>query len=233
MSNQTTSGKATANAGSNAVGVQELIDQLKSDGVSRGQAEAEALISDARKQSMAILDDAKKEAAEVLTKAKQEAKQIEENGKQALALASRDATLKLKESFQHEFRKRFGKLVSFTLQDNEFLKQLILEVARRSVPADDQVPVEVLLPASKVGHDQLEKNIDEVQPNTLSHFVLGLMADQLREGVTFGAADTFTEGVRVRLVESDVEVDLTDETVSALLMRFLAPRFRVLVDSTS
>lgn len=227
MSNQIPSGGA-----SNAVGVQELIDQLKSDGVSRGQAEAEALISDARKQSMAILDSAKKEAEEILTKARQEARQLEQNGKQALGLASRDATLKLKESFQHEFRKRFGKLISFTLRDDDFLKRLILEVARKSVPAEEGSQVEVLLPASKVGSEDLEKSIDQVQQGTLSHFVLGLTGDQLREGVTFGASDTFTEGVRVRLTESDVEVDLSDETVSALLMRFLTPRFRVLVDSS-
>lgn len=210
-----------------------MIDRLKTDGVSRGQAEAEALIAEARKQSMGILDGAKKEAEEILTKARREARQIEENGKQALNLASRDATLKLRESFQHEFRKRFGKLVSFTLRDDDFLKRLILEVARKAVPADEGTPVEILLPSSKVSSEDLENQINQVQEGTLSHFVLGLTGDQLREGVTFGAADTFTEGVRVRLTDAEVEVDLTDETVSALLMRFLAPRFRVLVDSTN
>lgn len=214
------------------MGVQELIDRLKADGVTRGQAEAEALLAEARKQSMIILDDAKQEAEQILRKAREEARQIEGNGKEALKLAARDATLKLKESFQHEFKKRFGKLVGVTLHDDEFLKRLILEVACKAVPSDSPGATEVLLPASKINEDDLHRGIDQVQEGTLAHFVLGLAAEQLREGVTFGVTDTFTEGVRVRLAEQDVEIDLSDETVSGLLLRFLAPRFRALLDTS-
>lgn len=214
-----------------AAGVQDLIDRLKSDGVSRGKAEAETLIADARKQSMTIVDNAKTEAEQILAKARQEAHQIEQNGRQALGLASRDATLKLKESFQHEFQQRFGKLVSQTMSDPEFLRRLILEVAQRSVPNQGNEPMHVLLPPSQADQASLSGTMYDAPQGSLAHFVLGLTGDMLRDGVTFGVAETGTNGVRVRLAEKDVEIDLTDQTVTALLMRFLAPRFRAIIDS--
>jgi V/A-type H+-transporting ATPase subunit E len=221
MSNETSTGS------SGAVGVQDLIDRLKTDGVSRGKIEAEALLADARKQSMAIRDEARQEAESILASARSEAHQIEENGKQALRLAARDATLKLKESFQHEYKRRFAGLVSQTLSDTDFLKKLILEIARRSVPHDTDEPIEVLLPSDTHDHHDGADGGSEA----LSHFVAGLTGDMLREGVTFGTSDSTSAGVRVRLQQQDVEIDLTEETVSTLLMRFLAPRFRALVDA--
>jgi hypothetical protein len=37
--------------------------------------------------------------------------------------------------------------------------------------------------------------------------------------------------MRIRLVDRDVEIELTDEALEALLMQFLAPRFRALLNS--
>jgi V/A-type H+/Na+-transporting ATPase subunit E len=100
-----------------AAGVEELIDRLKSDGVSKGQQEAEMLIADAKRQSMAILDAARREADEIVTTAKTEAERIRLAGTQALQLAGRDALLKLRESFQQQFENRLRKLVGKTLKN--------------------------------------------------------------------------------------------------------------------
>ena len=48
---------------------------------------------------------------------------------------------------------------------------------------------------------------EEVEEGTLSHFVLGLAGDVLREGLSFGVSGD-TPGVRVRLVEDDVRARL-------------------------
>jgi V/A-type H+-transporting ATPase subunit E len=211
-------------------GVQELIDRLREEGVSKGQGEAEALLTEARKQSMAILDKANKEAEEILAKARQDAERTKESGNEALRLASRDVILKLKESFHQEFENKVRRLVAQRLEDQTFLERLILEVARRAMPEDEGKPMEVLLPAGEATEEELASSVSEVKEGTLSHFVLGLAADVLREGLTFGVSDEAETGVNVRLLEDDVEIELTDETVTALLMQFMLPRFRAILE---
>ena len=205
-------------------GVEDLIDRLKTDGVSKGQHEAEALVADARRQSMAILDAARQEASEIVAKAKSEAERVRLAGEQALQLAGRDALLKLRESFQMQFENRLLKMVGKTVENSELLKQMILEVAGKSRPQDNSgkqdssEKLELLLPADAAGHDPL------------SAYVAGLTGDMLREGVTFGVGDDIDAGTRVRLVDRDVEVDLSDKALAGFLARFLVPRFRQIMD---
>jgi V/A-type H+-transporting ATPase subunit E len=211
-------------------GVQELIDRLRDEGVGAGQSEADALLTEARKQSMTILDDAKHKAEEILANARAEAKKTEENGNEALRLASRDVMLKLKESFHEEFEERVRKLVAFELKDLDFLKDLILQVASKSMPEDTGSAVRVLLPTDEVTPEELTGSVTDVKEGTLGHFVLGLAADVLREGLTFGVSDEAAAGVRIQLVDDDVEIELTEETVTALLMQFMVPRFRAILE---
>lgn len=218
-----------ANDTKQSSGVQELIDRLHQEGVAQGRNEADSLIKEARKQSMTLLDNARREAEEILAQARAEGASIVENGNQALRLASRDVILKLRESFHDEFEDRVRRLVAFTLQDDKFLQQLILEVARRATPEDPDKQVQVLLPAGKVTDEELAAEVAKVRPGTLAHFVLGLAADVLREGLSFGVADDASPGVRVRIVKDDVQVELTDETITALLLQYLAPRFRAIL----
>jgi V/A-type H+-transporting ATPase subunit E len=211
-------------------GVQDLIDRLREEGVSAGQSEADALLTEARKQSMTILDDAKREAEEILAAARAEAEKTKENGNEALRLASRNVLLKLKESFHEEFEKRVRKLVAFELKDTQFLEKLILELGRRSMPEDHETQVQLLLPADEVTEEELSGSVTDVKEGTLGHFVLGLAADVLREGLTFGVSDEGDAGVRVQLVEDDVEIELTDETITALLMQYMIPSFRAILE---
>ena len=207
-----------------------MIDRLRDEGVAKGQSEAEALITESRKQSMTILDNARREAEEILAKARAEAESIVENGNEGLRLASRDVMLKLRESFHKEFESKVRQLVAFTLKDPKFLEQLILEVARRAMPQDESKRLKVLLPESDVSEEELAAEVSDVREGSLAAFVLGLASDVLREGLSFGVSDDPSPGVRVQIVEDDVQLELTEETITALLLQYLAPRFRAGLD---
>ncbi len=204
---------------SKSAGVDVLIDRLKSDGVSRGKQEADAIVADAKRQALTILDAARREADQIVTDAKSEAERVRQTSNQALQLAGRDALLKLRESFQLQFENRLRKLVGTTLQEPEMLRKLILEVAGKARPEDDRV--ELLLPADAANGDPLES------------FVSGLTAEMLGEGVSFGVGDDVAAGVRVRLNDRDVDIDLSDEALTSFLKRFLVPRFRHIMDFKS
>lgn len=215
------------------VGVQELIDRLKSEGVQEGQQQAESLLSEAKKQAAEMVDAARAEADSIVKQAQQQAKQTETNGKLALALASRDARVQLKEQLEHEFRGWIGRQVQEQLDQPDFLADLIREMAvqamasiggggdkQRDKPRENQgVKLKFLVAGEGT------KSIDA--------FVKGHSAEMFRQGVSLTADRTLTHGFRVQIVDDDVEMNFTDEAVTAALMRFLAPKFRQQIGSVS
>ena len=214
-------------------GVQELIDRLRDEGVAKGQEEADGLVTEARKKAMDILDDAQTAAEKIIGGAQSEADRICSSGEEALRLAARDAVLKLQEAIGEDFMRKVRKLVSHTMGDQEFLKRLILEIARKAAPEQEAGTIEVLLPDNVVTLEELRQNPEQAVEGTLSHFVLGLAGDVIREGLSFGVSAGDVPGVRIRLVDEDVEIELTDETISALLMDHLVPRFRAIIERKS
>jgi V/A-type H+-transporting ATPase subunit E len=196
-----------------ASGVQELINRLRDEGVASGQTEAERLLAEARVRSMEMLD---------------QADSIVNNGKEALRLASRDVVLRVHEACNDEFRNRLKRMVQFKLADHKLLEQVILEIASKMRPESSQATQLLLSPAS-VSEEALKKEVSHVQPGSLAAFVLGLSADILREGLTFGVSDDPSPSVRVKLVEDDVQFELTDETITTVLMQYLVPRYRAVL----
>ena len=89
--------------------------------------------------------------------------------------------------------------------------------------------MELLLPAEIVSLEDLQRKPEQAAPGTLMHFVLSLGGGMLRDGMTFGVVDDSEPGIRVRLVDDDVRIDLTDSAISELLLRHMLPRFRALL----
>ncbi len=212
-----------------AHGVQELVDKLREEGVAAGQTQADRLIADARVQAMEILDQAKAEAAEILAAARAQAAEFEASGQAALRLASRDVILSVREACHDEFRNRLSRFVEHRLSDQKLLEQMILELAAQNRPADDQRKLLLLLPQAHVTPEELDKEVSEVKPGSLAAFVLGLTAEVLREGLSFGVSDESGAGVRIKLLEDDVQLELTEHTITSVLMQYLAPRYRAVM----
>jgi V/A-type H+/Na+-transporting ATPase subunit E len=211
-------------------GVQELIDRMRGEGVAKGRDEADALLAEARKEASQILDQANRDADQIRVAARTEADRLSASTKDSLQLAARDAVLALGETLRADFLCKMRRLVSHTMQDRSFLERLILEVARKSTPDDESQPVTVLLPSDVLTYEELKQNPADLAENFLSRFVLELSADVLREGLSFSPAEDERPGLRIQLKDEGVEIDLTDEAVTDLLMAHLSPRFRALMD---
>jgi V/A-type H+-transporting ATPase subunit E len=210
-------------------GVQELIDRLREQGVEEGKEEADQLVADARRRAADTLDQARREADEIVQNAREEADRLRAAGEDALRLAGRDAMLALKEEVSDQFGGQVRRLVSACLRDEQFMQRLILEIAGRAAPKETEGRVELLLPEDMVSPKDLEGQPKEVKEGTLSHFVLGLAGETLREGVTCAAAPDNTPGVTVRLVDEDVEINFNEQALTQFLLRHLLPRFRALM----
>jgi len=210
-------------------GVESLIGRLRDQGIEQGRTQAEALVTAAQQQAADIVATANREAETIRVTAKEEAGKLKAAGEDAIRLAMRDTTLSLESGLINVFENSLGRLVKGTLTDPAFLQRMILEIAGKASAATSGEPVQMLLPAEIVSLDDLRRKPEEVKRGTLTHFVLSLGEGMLREGVSFGGAEDGTAGIRVKLVDGNMQVNLTESALTELLLRHMVPRFRALL----
>lgn len=218
-----------------AAGVDALITRLRDEGVARGREEAARLEREAQQRAAGIEREAQAEAERLLTEARREAAALRTAGEDALRLAMRDTVLELKAALTREVNEKARRLISTELQREEFLQQLILEVARQGrdetgIRPDDAM--EVVLPRQLVSIEELRRNPLELREGSLSHFVLAVASEVLGDGVRFTVAEDGASGIRIRLEDKHVEMDLTDGKVADVILAHLQPRFRAILEGT-
>jgi V/A-type H+-transporting ATPase subunit E len=212
-------------------GVQELIDRLRQEGVTEGRARAEQIVSEAERRAAWTVQQAEEEAERIKTQARQDADRLRAAADQAIHAAGRDAVLDLKAELTARFSARVEQMVGQAMDEPEVLRDLILAVAgrvREGERLEAAERLQVLLPANTPDLAELRRHAEH-GGDPLSRLTLGLSARQLRDGVEIAVGDQ-GRGLRLRLAETDIVIDLTDEAVADLLLAHLLPRFRALLE---
>lgn len=212
-------------------GVRELIERVRSEAVEAGEQEAKRLLDEARREAARIVEAAREEAAAHRDEAEQYARKEQEAGRAALVRAARDTVLQVQEELTGRFADQLRRLVEERLADPAFLERLVLELVGAERPADDE-PAELLLPRRPVDIDELRRRHPELGGAPLDAFVVSVAQLSLREGVTVRAveAEDTQAGLRLRLRDGEVEVEVSPESLTELLEHHLLPRFRGLLE---
>jgi V/A-type H+-transporting ATPase subunit E len=216
-----------------AAGIEDLIARLRQEGTDAGRAEAEQIVARAQAQARDMLDSARAEADGLREAARKDADRLRRTGEEALQAAMRDTVLDLKGRLATRFADDVRGTIGGLMRDDDVLRRMILALAARTRDAaglDDADTLEVILPREVLGLDDLRRRPEALHEGTLTHFVAAVAGDILRDGVTFRAAEDGQDGIRVKMADSGVTVDLTDRSVADLLLRHLNPRFRALLD---
>jgi V/A-type H+/Na+-transporting ATPase subunit E len=207
-----------------ASGVEALITRLRDEGVAAGEKRADEIIRDAEARALEIVADAKKEAETLLSNGRAELAREQAAGMAAFKVAIRDTRLELDEELKAVFAAHVRRLISADLKDRDFLRQLVLAVAgRASASIPDTGALDIL-----IGQGSIDGQDTRKEP--LREFVLGVSGAMLREGVSLRPSGTADAGVQIRLVGEDVEIDLTQKTLSDLILKHLLPRYRKIVE---
>jgi len=213
-------------------GVENLIQRLRDQGVEAGKEKAESIVLDAQKRAEWIIEEAELEAKQLVDEAKQKSDALRSSGEDALKLAARDALLKLRDTLLGNFSNEVKRVVGQKMDQPAFLEKIILQLAgkaRDQLNLDAEENISIFLPNNPVGVEELKNNPDELKAGTLTHYTAAIAADMLRKGVSIQVADDVKCGISVRLKDDGMMVDFTDETLSALLLEHLQPRFRTLL----
>lgn len=206
-------------------GVQDLIDRLSEEGVAEGQKKADSLVTDAHRKSDQLLEDARRQAEEIVSKARAEADAFQKASQEALKLASRDSVRNLAEQIHGRFREWLQRMVHQELANPDVLKEMILTVTGAASPDQDK-SLGILVPDTIATTEELKDQIASGDVDALMQFVRGLVGSSIREGVEFETGEGGQVGIRVRVVEDDVEIDLTEEALMEVLLSHMLPRFR-------
>lgn len=216
-----------------ASGVEELIQRLRNDGVEAGREEARRIIQDAERRVDWLVRQAEAEAGELVARAREEAERFRSSAEEALQVAARDAVLQMKDQLTQQFSDEIGRLVSGELERPAVLERLILEVAgqvRDRADLDGRTRLEILLPESALELAELRHKPEELRHGALSQFVVQIAGNLLREGVTLRPSSEVRDGIRIRLTDERIDIDLSSEAIADHLLEHLLPRFRALLE---
>lgn len=203
-------------------GVNELIRRVRDEGVGQAKEASEEILREARKEAARIVAEAEAEAEAAREAARAEIESDRESAHEALRMAARDAVLELTAGVGRAFEQHVKRLVSSVTADEEMLRTLVLLFAGKAAQEITQdKELEIMLSQRLFEGAEADERLRERGKNQ----ILALSQEMLREGVELIPASDVQGGAKVRLVGENLEIDLTDQAISELLLRYMQPRF--------
>ena len=189
--------------------LQELIEQIKKDGVQAAETEAQALLNAAKAEADKIVADAKNQADRILADAKAENERMVKSGEDAIRQAGRNLLISFRESITRQIDSLLNEKVSQAYTSESFA-QLILKVVEAWAAKPDADDISVVL------------NSDDLK--SLEEIVLSGIKEKMLKGVTHKENDTFDDGFRISVNNGNAYYDYSAEAVVEMLSKYLSPK---------
>lgn len=193
--------------------LQELIRQIKKDGVDAAEAQAETILAAAKAEAEKIISDAQAKADKILHDARIENDRMVKSGEDALRQAGRNLLISFRESVTRELQVIVGDHVNAVYSSDAFAK-LIAGVVEGWAGKSDAEDLSVILNSSDLA--KLEQS------------VLAELKAKMLENVTLKANDNFDGGFRIT-VKNGAYYDYSAEAVADMLSTYLSPKISALL----
>lgn len=205
-------------------GVQALVDRIRDDGVRAAKQEAARILSKAKAQAAGIVANAEAEAETIKKEARAAMEREQTATIEALRIAARDTGLELRAAVLSAFEEHVRRLVTDVTMDPSIIRDMILVLAGKAATEliKDREAV-ILVP------ERLRDEMPEVLNQFLNRSAESLSAEVLRKGVELIPSSQARGGARVQLVDDDLEIDLSDEALSDMMLNLLLPRYRAIL----
>ena len=194
--------------------LQELIDQIKKDGVEVAEGEAKSIVDEAKARAEKIVADAEAEAQKLMADAKAENDRVVKSGEDAIRQAGRNLLISFRESVASQLKVIVGENVN-AVYSSDALATIIANVVESFANKPDAQDLTVILNSK-----DLEK---------LESALLSALKDKVQKGVTLKANDNFDGGFRIALNNGAVYYDYSAEAVTDMLSNYLSPKVTALL----
>ncbi|MBQ9942297.1 MAG: hypothetical protein IJP03_04740 [Christensenellaceae bacterium] len=189
--------------------LQELIEQIKKDGVTAAEVEAKSILDAAKAEADKIVADARSQADKILADAKTENERMVRSGEDAIRQAGRNLLISFRESVARELKAVAGENVSAVFS-SDALAQLIVNAVSSWAAKPDAEELTVLLNESDLAR--------------LEEALLAALKEKMLGGVTLKANDNFDGGFRIAVNEGGAYYDYSAEAVVDMLSGYLSPK---------
>ncbi len=194
--------------------LQELIEQIKKDGVEAAEAQAEAILLSAKAEAERIVSEAQAQADKIMADAKSENAKTVKSGEDAIRQAGRNLLISFRESVAKELKVIAGESVNAVYSSDAFAA-LVISAVEGWAARPDADDITVIM-----NGDDLAK---------LEETVLGQLKAKMLSGVTLRANDNFDGGFRIAVNNGAVYYDYSAEAVTDMLSNYLSPRVTALL----
>lgn len=188
--------------------LQELIEQIKKDGVEAAELEAQSIVDSAKKQAEKIISEAQAQADKILLNAKNENERMVSSSNDAIRQAGRNLLISFRESVSRELKAIIGENVTAVYSSDAFAK-LIINVVECWANKPDAEDIAAVLNSSDL--------------KLLKETLLAALKDKMLKGVTLKANDNFDGGFHIA-VNNGAYYDYSAEAVVDMLSNYLSPK---------
>ncbi len=191
------------------VQLQELIDQIKKDGVEAAETEAEAILKSAKEKAEQIISDAQAQADKILLNAQAENDRMVKSSEDAIRQAGRNLLISFRESVTRELNAIVGENVT-AVYSSEAFAGLIISIVENWANKPDAEDITVILNTQDLG--KLEETL------------LAALKEKMLKGITLKANDNFDGGFRIAVRGGSAYYDYSAEAVVDMLSNYLSPK---------
>ena len=176
--------------------IQDLVSSIRKDGIDAANAEAEAIISEAKKKAKMIIADAKAEAKNIQETSEKEINILKESAALSAEQAKRDAML----AFKNEVQAEFEKILSAKIKNN--LSDAALGKLIQAVVADEDV-------------QNYSVEVAEVSDSLKAE-----LAEEIKNGLEIKPTKSVRAGFRLAAKDGSGYFDCSDEEIMQMLMPY-------------
>ena len=194
--------------------LQELIEQIKKDGVEAAETQAEAILISAKAEAEKIIADAQAQADKIIADAKTENARTVKSGEDAIRQAGRNLLISFRESITRELKAIVSDNVNSVCSSDAFAK-LVVSAVESWTGKPEAEDIAVVLNSK-----DLEK---------LEEALLAELKAKMLGGVILKANDNFDGGFRIAVDNGAVYYDYSAEAVTDMLSNYLSPRVTALL----
>ena len=176
--------------------IQDLVSSIRKDGIDAANAEAEAIISEAKKKAEMIIADAKAEAKNIQETSEKEINILKESAALSAEQAKRDAML----AFKNEVQAEFEKILSAKIKNN--FSDAALGKLIQAVVADEDV-------------QNYSVEVAEVSDSLKAE-----LAEEIKNGLEIKPTKSVRAGFRLAARDGSGYFDCSDEEIMQMLMPY-------------
>ncbi len=197
--------------------LQHLIEKIRTEGVSKADTEAQAILAKARDDAARIERDAVEKARSLVKQAESASQAFAERGHTALEQASRDMILTVSQAVESLFTRLLQEKVdaAFTPETfHSFLHDVIQSYLDQGHSAEG-----------------LAITVSPEHEKALRDFILKAFQESVAQGVTIRSSNDVIKGFRVAFKSNHVEHDFSTEAIAEAMTRLVRPHLADLLRS--